>query len=468
VGITLNHFFLFIFAWQFYNNPMNIKGLHLSLIVLLMLPLTSHARKWTLQECIDYALQNNISIRKTQVQKLSSHEDVLQSQAALLPSLSASTSQNVTARPWPQNGASSVQNGYVQSSVDKVYYNGSYGVSASWTLWDGNRNRNQVKLNRIYEQQAELDSAQIALDLQEQITQLYVQILYTAEAIEVNRYSARASKANEERGQVMVSVGSMSRAELSQLTAQRAQDEYSVVEQTTNLSNYKRQLKQLLQITDNEDFDVDIPVMTDAMALQEIPSLPSVYEAALDHRPEIKNLRLSLESSELTMEMAKASHLPTISATGSAITNTTSMSDNAWGTQLKNNFNLGAGINVSIPILDNRQTKTAINKAQLQKQSYLLDLEDKQTALYSTIESYWLQALNNQQKFKAAKVSTKSAQDSYELLSEQFKVGLKNTVELMNGKDVLLQAQQNELQSKYLAIYNISMLKFYKNGTLGM
>ena len=142
------------------------------------------------------------------------------------------------------------------------------------------------------------------------------------------------------------------------------------------------------------------------------------------------------------------------------------MSDNAWGTQLKNNFNMGAGINISVPIFDNRQVRTSINKAQLQKQNYMLDLQDKQTTLYSTVENYWLQAETNQQKFKAAKISTQSAQDSYELLSEQFRVGLKNTIELMTGKDNLLKAQQNELQSKYLAIYNIDMLKFYQDGML--
>lgn len=445
---------------------MRFKNYTLSLIALLSLSTSSQAKQWTLKECIEYALTNNISLRKTQVQKLSSHEDVLQSQSALLPSLSASSSQNATYRPWPQVGQASVQNGYVQSSIDKVYYNGSYGVNANWTLWNGNRNRDQIKLNKITEEKAELDSAQIANQLQEQIAQLYIQILYTNEAIKVNQQSAETSKKNEERGQAMVNVGSMSKAELSQLTAQRAQDEYTVVEQQSNLRNFKRQLKQLLQITDSEPFDVVIPETTDEMALQAIPALQNVYSAALTHRPEIKNAMLGMQSSDLSVKMAKAGRLPTISANGSFSTNTTSMSDNAWGTQLKNNFNLGAGINISVPIFDNRQVRTSINKAQLQKQNYMLDLQDKQTTLYSTVENYWLQAETNQQKFKAAKISTQSAQDSYELLSEQFRVGLKNTIELMRGKDNLLKAQQNELQSKYLAIYNIDMLKFYQDGTL--
>ena len=121
---------------------------------------------------------------------------------------------------------------------------------------------------------------------------------------------------------------------------------------------------------------------------------------------------------------------------------------------------------LTVPIFDNRQTKTAINKAILSKQNYQLDLRDKQTQLYSTIENYWLQAYNNQAQYKSAKVSTQSAQESYDLLQEQFKQNLKNVIELLNGKDQLHKAKQSELQAKYLAILNIDLLNFYKDGTL--
>ena len=417
-------------------------------------------KKWTLKECIDYALENNIQLKKNSIKKLSSHEDVLQSQADLLPSLSASTSQSVTYRPWPESGSATVANGYVQTSVDKVYYNGSYGVNANWTVWNGGRNTNTVKMNKMAEEMAELDSAVTANNIQEQIVQLYVQILYSNEAIEVNKENLETCKKNEERGQTMVEVGKMSKADLAQLTAQRAQAEYNVVEAETSVKNYKRQLKQLLQLTD-VSFDVVIPETTDEMALQEIPALNDIYQQALANRPEIRNALLGIESSDLSISLAKAQRLPTIGLNASAVTNTSSMSDNAWGTQLKTNFNLGAGVSVSVPIFDNRQTKTAVNKAILQKQSYLLDLENERTNLYSTIENYWLQAETNQSRFKAAKISTESAQTSFDLLQEQFRLGLKNIIELMNGKDNLLTAKQNELQSKYLTILNIEMLKFY-------
>lgn len=438
------------------------------LAALLMLAMSTEcqAKQWSLKDCIDYALANNIQLQKAKIKEYSALEDVKQSQAALLPSLNLSTSQNVSYTPWPQQGRATVADGYVQSSVDKVYYNGSYSLSGNWTVWNGNKNRNNVKLNKVAAEQARLDSATTANNVLEQIAQLYVQILYSNEAIAVTKESLKTSQTNEQRGKTMVEVGKMSKADLAQLTAQRAQDEYAIVEAESNLRNYKRQLKELLQITSDEEFDVAVPSTTDDMALETVPALNDVYAASLEQRPEIKNAKLGIESSDLSIKVAKAGRMPTVSLNAGVMTSTSSMSDNAWGTQMKNNFSLGGGVTVSIPLFDNRQTKTAVNKAKLQKQSYLLDLQDKQTTLYSTIENYWLQAVTNQNKFKAARVSTESAQASYELLSEQFKQGLKNTVELMTGKTNLLQAQQNELQSKYLAILNLNMLEFYQTGNI--
>ena len=438
----------------------------LAIAVLLGSPLVTQAKTWSLQDCIDYALQNNITLQKKRISRLSAIEDVKQSQAALFPTLSASTSHNVSYNPWPAQGTYTIAGDKVQSQVDKVYYNGSYSVGANWTVWNGNRNHNQIKLNKITADQAALDSATTANSLQEQITQLFVQILYSKEAVRVNESTLATSKKNEERGEEFVKVGNMSKADLAQLTATRAQDEYSVVQAQSNLNEYKRQLKQLLQITDEDEFDVTANEPTDAMALESIPTVTSVYDAALNNRPEIKNAELGIKSSEVSLKLAKALRMPTVGLSASIGTNTTSMNSSNWSQQMKNNLIGGAGVTISIPIFDQRQTKTAVNKAILSKQNYELDLRDKQTSLYSTIENYWLQAYNNQAQYKSAKVSTESAQTSYDLLQEQFNQNLKNVIELMNGKDALLQAEQNQLQAKYLTIYNIEMLKFYESGTL--
>lgn len=429
----------------------------------LLLATQAEARKWTLQECLDYALKHNVTLRQNVLTKASAHESVLQSQAELFPLVNVSTSQNLSYTPFPQTRRATVTNGYVTSSVDKLSYNGMYAINFNWTIWNGNQNRMKIRQNKLTEQQAAVDSAITANSIQEQITQIYIQILYTVEAIKVNEKSLEWSKENEERGKTMVEVGTFSKADLSQLTAQRANDEYNVVAQQGNLLNYTRQLKQLLEITD-EDFEIAIPDSLNGDALAEIPGLQTVYERALTSRPEIKGKQLAVEVGELSIKQAKAQYLPTIGLSGGISSNVTTMNSNAYGTQLKNNLAGGVGITINIPIWDQRQTRTAVNKARISLESNQLALQNQRTQLYSTIENYWIQASTNQAKYKSAVVNTESQQTNYEMLSEQFRLGLKNIVELREGMNNLITAQQNELQSKYMTLYNLQMLNFYENG----
>ena len=434
---------------------------------MLMAAVSGSAQKqWTLQDCIDYALENNITLKKSQLQKESATEDLKGAKAALLPSLSASTNQSVGYRPWQDAGVSTVTNGQVNSKVDKTYYNGSYSLSGQWTVWNGGRNTNTIKLDQLAEQEAELSTKETANTIQERIAQIYAQILYLDENVKVSKQMLETSKKNEERGQEMVNVGKMSKADLAQLTSQRANDEYSIVEAQSQLMNYKLQLKQLLEITDEADFDVAIPEVSDERLLAEIPTLQSVYETALTTRPEIERSQLAIKSSDVSLAIAKAGWLPNISLTAGVSTSTNSLATNGWGSQMKSNVNASGGLSVSVPIFDGRSTKTAVNKAKIQQLQAQLDLQDQQKTLYSNIQGYWLNALTNQQKYRAAGASVESAQQSYDLLSEQFRLGLKNIVELMTGKDNLLQAQQNQLQSKYQTLYNRQMLEFYQNGII--
>lgn len=440
----------------------------ITILALFAVASTFGQKKWTLEDCINYAVENNITLQQARLQKQSATETRKQSNAALFPTLSASTNQSVGYRPWTSNGTMTVTNGTVATDVKKTYYNGSYGINASWTVWNGGQNTNQLKRDRLSEQQADLSVLETANSIQEQIARNYVQILYLTEAVEVQRQALETAKKNEERGQVMLEVGKMSKADLAQLTAQRATDEYNIVQAETQVADYMLRLRQLLEITDGRDFDIAIPATTDEQALATIPSLMNVYETALAQRPEIQNAKLDIEQSGLQMKMAKAGHLPTVSMTAGVGTSTNSLSQNTWGSQIKTNFDASAGVGIQIPIIDARKTKTAINKARIAHEQAELDLVSRQKQLYSDIESCWLEAMSNQQKFRAAKLSVASEQASYDLLSEQFRLGLKNIVELLTGKDKLLQAQQNRLQSKYTTILNQQLLKFYQGETMNL
>ena len=426
----------------------------------------SAQKKWTLQDCIDYAMDNNITLKKSQLQKQSATEDLKGAKAALLPTVSASTNQSLGYQPWKDTGMSYVTNGTVNTKVDKTSYNGSYSLNGQWTVWNGNRNINTIRLDELSEQQAELSAQETANSIQERIAQLFAQILYLDENVKVNEQMLETSQKNEDRGKEMVEVGKMSKADLAQLSAQRANDEYSIVEAQSQLLNYKLQLKQLLEITDEVPFDVAVPEFSDERILSDIPSLQSVYEAALLSRPEIERLQLSVKSSVVSVDIAKAGWMPNVSLTGGVTTSTNSLSSSGWGSQFKSNVNTQLGVGVSVPIYDGRSTKTAVNKAKIQQLQAQLNRQDQQKTLYTDIQQYWLNAMTNQQKYKAASSSVESAQQSYDLLSEQFRLGLKNIIELMTGKDNLLSAKQNQLQSKYLALYNRQMLDFYQTGEI--
>ncbi len=417
-------------------------------------------RVWTLQECLDYALANNIQLQQKRITAASDHEDVLQSKSALFPSVSFSTNQNASWRPFAESTIN-LTNGSMTTNNNSVSYNGSYGINANWTVWNGFRNTNTIKQNKLTEQMAELAVEQQANSIQEQIAQLYVQILYETEAVHVSEEIMKASIMQRDRAQTMVDVGSLARVDLVQLEAQVNQDQYGLVQAQSQLANYKLQLKQLLEIHDDEPFDVVIPDVDDAQLLTIIPNKQAVYNAALEIRPEIQSSKLNIQSSEIAIASARAGYMPTVSVTASMGSNNSSGQNTDFFKQVKNNMSNSWGVSVQVPIFDNHQARTNIRKAKYALQTNELNLQEQQKQLYSTIENYWLNATTSHQQYIYAKANVKSMQESYDLVSEQFNLGLKNIVELTTGKNNLLQAQQQLLQTKYTALLNSAMLNFY-------
>lgn len=417
-------------------------------------------RKWTLDDCIDYALEKNIGLQQDKISLEETSVDVKTARAALFPSLSFSSGHNVTNRPY-QEQSNMVSGTEIISSDSKTTYNGNYGLSAQWTLWNGNKRLNTIKQRKTSREIAGLTVAETENSLQEQITQLFIQILYADESVKINENTLQVSQATYERGQELFKEGSISKADLAQLEAQVSSDKYQLVTAESSLRDYKLQLKQLLELDGTEEMDLILPALSDEQVLQPLPSQTDIYQQALSSRPEIQSSRLGIENSKLDIAMAKAGYFPTISLSASTASMTNSASDNSWGKQMKYGWNNMVGVNISIPIFDNRQNKSAVQKARLQYDSSRLDLINKQKELYKNIESLWLDAMNAQQQYTAAESKLKSSCASFEMVSEQFNLGMKNTVELLTEKNNLLSAQQQRIQAKYMAILDRTLLNFY-------
>lgn len=421
---------------------------------------------WTLKACIDYAMAHNVQLLKSAATEKSASVDVSEAKAGLLPSLSGAVTQGVNYRPFQESGGNFVNGGIATSAADKATQNGSYGINAQWVVWNGGKNKMNVTNAQYTQQLAAYDTQTQANKIKEQIAQLYVQILYMVEAEKVNRVLLAQDSTICARGQQMVGVGSMSKADLAQLQSQVSQGRYNVVNVQTQIADAKMQLKQLLEIPASEAFDVQSVDVTDAEVLNSIPGKENIYASALDSRPEVKRSLLAIEQSQLSTKIAKSGYMPTISLSGSLGDSHMTGSQTNWAKQMKNNFSGTLGVTVSIPIFDNRKNKSAVERAKVAETTAQLDLQDTQKQLYQTIETYWLNATNSQAKYVAAKSSVESLSTSYELMTEQFNLGLKNIAELLNSRANLLNAQQTMLQDKYTALLNRNLLSFYAGDEL--
>lgn len=417
--------------------------------------------QWDLKRCIDYALQQNITVRKNRIQAESSEIDVLTARAALLPSLSANIGQRVVNRPESES-STLIDGDQVKTTQSKTSYNGSYGIDLNWTLYNGSKRLNTIRQNELNQRIASLNVAESENSIQEQVAQIYIQVLYAAEALKVNRQTLEVSEAECARAAQLFEAGSIAKSDLAQLQAQVSTDKYNVVTAQATLDDYKLQLKQLLELEGSEEMDLYLPTLSDETVLCPLPTKNDVYQTALVMRPEIEAGQLNVEAAETDIKIARAGYIPTLSLTAGIGTSHANGTDFTFSEQIKQNWNNSFGLSLSIPIFNQRQTKSAIQKAKLQKQTSELDLTDKRKTLYKTIESLWLDAHSAQQRYAAAREKQRSSEISYELVQEQFGLGMKNTVELLTEKSNLLNAQQETLQAKYMALLNAQLLRFYQ------
>ena len=411
--------------------------------------------EWTLSTCIDYAMQQNISIRKNRITAESSNIDIKTAKAALFPSLSFSSSHNYVNRQLTED-----------TNQKKNSYNGSYGLNASWTVYNGGKLLKTVEQEKLNKQIAELTVEQSKNEIETSITQIYVQILYAAESAKINENTLKVSEAQRDRAKELLAAGSIAQSDYAQLESQCSTDKYQLVTAQATLQNYKLQLKQLLELDGEEEMQISMPALSDQDVLTLLPTKTDVYKAALTLRPEIEASKLSIKTSEMEVAIARAGYLPTLDLTAGTGTSHTSGSDFTFEQQVKNGWNNSVGLTLSVPIFNNRKTKSAVEKAKLQKETSLLNMLDEEKNLFKTIEGLWLDANSAQQSYAAASEKLRSTQVSYDLIDEQFNLGMKNTVELLTEKNNLLAAKQEVLQAKYMAILNTQLLHFYQGESI--
>lgn len=408
---------------------------------------------WDLQACIDYALVNNIQVKTAEANKNNADVDTRLTRAALFPTVSASVNQDLSNYPYANS----------EMGISSVTGTAGYSVNASWQLFDGGMRSTNIKQADIDKQIAGLAIEESKNNIKLAIIQNYMQILYANESVKTFENAVELSAAQLESNRVKLDIGAVAKSDVSQWESQHASDKYQLVNAQVTLENYKLQLKQLLELDRLEMISIVLTEPANEDVLSLLPDRSHIFQTAMKIMPQVKSGELNTQYAELGIGKAKAGYFPKISLNaGTGTGNIYDSQDYSFGTQLKNNWNNTIGLSVSIPIYSNREVKSAIEKAKTGVETAKLNELSIYKELYARVETAYLNAINSQAQYLAAEEKVKSSQESYDVMDEQFRLGLKNTIELLTEKNTLTSAQLELLQAKYTALMNRKILEYYQ------
>ncbi len=407
--------------------------------------------QWTLEDCINYAKENNIQVNSLRLNERSGEEDLLQSKAAKLPSVSGSVSQNLV------NGKNA--NPVVGGFQTQANFTSNYGISSALTLYNGGYLKNDIKSKALALQSANLSIAEAENNITLSITEAYLNILLAKENIVYLQDLLSTSQAQLKQGQQRYDAGSISRKDFVQLEAQVATDQYNLV---TAQNNYRLNiviLKQVLQLPSSYSMQVAAP---DTLIVEKaVPNLAEAQKAAQQIRPEIRNGEIGIQIAQTELEKVKASLKPNISLGAGLSTGYSDNQTSKYFSQIDNNFYQSLGVTMGIPIFSRRVNKTNINKSKIQIDQAKLTLLNTKTVLDQQVEQSYINLQNAQAQYDAAQEQLRASEESYKITNDELRLGSINLVDLLQQKNLYVQAMQSFIQAKYNAVLNYKIYDFY-------
>jgi len=435
--------FSFLFIYSLSNNSLKAQDTSK-----LQLPL-----KWDLQTCLDYAKKNNILLNTLRLNQQISKEDLLLAKAAKYPNLFGNTTQTFT-------HSTSAANPVVGQFATQSSFASAGSITSSWTVYNGGYLNYNIKLQNLSLSQAGFNVDQTLSSLIPEITQDYLNVLLAKENIVYAQDLVQTSEAQLEQGNKQYRAGSIARNALIVLEAQTAKDRYNLVSAQSAYRQNLLSLKQLLQLPWSYSMEIAVPDSIIATAL--VPSLDQVQQIALATRPEIKYAEAGVDIAQMNLKLAKARTLPVASIGSSLATGYSNNQSVDYLKQLDNNFYQRIGLTLSIPIFNNRIYRTQVEISQIEIDQAKLSLQGAKTTLSQVVEQSYINVVNAQAQYDAAVIQLKSSQESYRIANEQFKYGAANLVEVLQQKDLYVQALEAYIQAKYTAALNLEIYNFYR------
>ncbi|WP_308992792.1 TolC family protein [Mariniflexile litorale] len=414
---------------------------------------------WSLQDCIAYALENNITVKDAALNKNMAEIDYSKAKSSRLPNLFGSASQNFSSG----NTIDPITSDYVTDQIHST----NVGVNSSITLFQGNQISNQIKQNKLWLEQSifqeEVEKNNIVLNLLE----TYLQTLFSKESIAIAENNLAASEKEVLRAKARLDAGTIALSDYTEAQSQAATNKYNVITSKNNYQQYIIALKQLLELPPMEALEIETIDENMGVINPELNKI-EVYSKALSFLPEIQASNLKIAANEKELDIAKGGFLPTLSLTGSLGSGYTSINDNTFSDQFNVNFNQRLGLSLSIPIFNRNQTKAAVKAASINIEKAQIQKQSTEKEVYKKVETTYQNAVSAQEQVIAAEASKNAAEQSYKLAQKKYELGDLSTTDLVISQNTFTNAQQNYLQAKYLNILYHQLLQFYQGNNINL
>lgn len=415
---------------------------------------------WTLKDCIGYALEHNISVKKSENNVRQSEINLSTAKNKRLPGLDASASQN-----WSFGRGLTSDNTYTDTNTRSLQLQ----LGTSVPLFTGFSIPNSIKFEKLNLEAAQYDLDKMRDDIRIQVAQAYVQILYNAELCQVAFRQTGIDSMHVDRLREVFANGKASGADVAAAEAALAQSRSMQVQTENDYTMSLLALTQLLELPTYEGFDVAVPDTAATNFMDILPSPEDVYSLSVAIRPEIQAGTLRVKASERNEKIAESGYMPKLSfnaGLGSNSYHTSGFDSQSIGRQLKNNFNQYLGLSLQIPLFNRFATRNDVRAAKLRTMQSRLDADNVKKTLYKEIQQAHCAAVASRANYISGRKALTSNSKAFEMISQKYECGKSNITEFNEAKNNYLKAQSDYARAKYEYIYNTTLLKFYAGAEL--
>lgn len=438
------------------------RNYFLLLLAFLVLSSTVYAQDYdvsaiSLQEAVDIAVENNLTLKRSQLNQLNNEAALMESRGQRLPSFSTSASGRFN---WGRS-INPVTNLFEARRIGNI----NVSANANVPIFAGNQINNSVQQAKVNVEAGRYNVAATQNDITLNVINLFVNVVFAKEQVSVAASQLETSSTQLARTSSLVSAGSLPLSEKLDMEAQRATSELELINARNNLRIAKLNLSQQLLIPFSEELDVSVPDLeVDDYPLENV-SANEIYKIAVGTMPEVKAAELSIESAEYGVKIAKGAFYPTLGLGGNLFSNyvdqATFGSPESFNTQISNNLSQALGLNLNIPIFSNFRNKASLQRARVQRSLSEVQSLEVKNQLRQDIETSYTNAYAARQSYQASLTRVASLEEAFRMAQQRFDVGALNSVDFQVAQNNLFSAQADLLNAKYEYIFRVKVLDFY-------